>query len=156
MIHLVLLTFSGLFLCFLKVNPGADRENTMMDTVSAQGEKLPPMIVFEGSFVQTTWRPNYLPTSGWTLSDIFNKWFGKGKWKRVQLKNRNSRRTRKPSFDIWWSTFTHLVWDPRFARSQKLNIIKLSPNISSFATHTYSNAERTGTTWNKLELPGTN
>ena len=91
MIHLVLLTFSGLFLCFPKVNPGADRENTMMDTVSAEREKLPPMIVFEGSFAQTTWRPNYLPTSGWMLSDTFNKWFEEWEVK--------TRSTKKPKLE---------------------------------------------------------
>ena len=47
--HSVLLRFSGLFLCF-KVNPGTDRENaTVKAAVSAAGEKLLPMIVFERS-----------------------------------------------------------------------------------------------------------
>ena len=46
MIHLVLLSFSDLFLCF-KVNPGADCVNTIvMAAASAVGKKLPPMIVF--------------------------------------------------------------------------------------------------------------
>ncbi|XP_066926658.1 uncharacterized protein [Clytia hemisphaerica] len=71
----------------LLVNPGADRENTtVMAAVSATGQKLPPMIVFEGVHVQTTWRPNlpkdhenypwlYANKSGWMDSSTFYRWF---------------------------------------------------------------------------------
>ena len=74
---------------FQQVTPGADRENTtVIAACSAAGEYLPPMIVFMGKFVQTTWKPNYRHNynnyhwlhpnpSGWMDSDIFFKWFDK-------------------------------------------------------------------------------
>ena len=70
-----------------QVTPGADRENTtVMAACSAARQVLPPMIVFQGKFVQTTWKPNhpsnyefypwlYANQSGWMDSDTFYKWF---------------------------------------------------------------------------------
>ena len=134
MIQLVLLSFSDLFLCF-KVNPGADRENTtVMAAVSAVGEKLPPMIVFEGQFVQTLWRAEITKTSeiypwlfsnpsGWMSSNTFYKWFEE--W---EVKTRSSKEGELENrllicdghlLHIWYGTL-ELAW------AQKVTIIKLS------------------------------
>ena len=44
--------------------PGADRENTtVMAACSASGRFLPPMIIFPGQHVQSTWKPTTLATS---------------------------------------------------------------------------------------------
>jgi DDE superfamily endonuclease. len=61
---------------------GFDRENTtVLAVVSASGVALPPLIIFSGSKVQTTWRPTvddpkrypwiYANDSGWMKSGIF-------------------------------------------------------------------------------------
>ena len=41
--------------------PGADRENAAVMAVcsTTAGHVLPPMIVFQGKFVQATWKPNH-------------------------------------------------------------------------------------------------
>ena len=138
MILVVLLSFSGLFLCF-KVNPGADRENTtVMAAVSAAGEKLPPMIVFEGQFVQTTWRPEIPKTSeiypwlfanpsGWMSSDTFYKWFEEWEVKTRSTKE-GELENRLLIYDghlshIWYGTL-------ELARAQKVTIIKLPPHTT--------------------------
>ena len=138
MILIVLLSFSGLFLCF-KVNPGADRENTtVMAAVSAAGEKLPPMIVFEGQFVQTTWRPEIPKTSeiypwlfanpsGWMSSDTFYKWFEEWEVKTRSTKE-GELENRLLIYDghlshIWYGTL-------ELARAQKVTIIKLPPHTT--------------------------
>lgn len=67
--------------------PGLNRENTtVMAACSASGKTLPPLIVFQGQQVQTTWRPQipgnspnypwiYANKSGWMDSELFFKWF---------------------------------------------------------------------------------
>ena len=69
------------------IKPGADRENTtVLAACSADVKFLPPMVVFSGQFVQTTWKhdlpadaPNYpkvyANSSGWMDSPTFYKWF---------------------------------------------------------------------------------
>ena len=71
----------------LQVVPGSNRENTtVVAACSASGTKLPPMIIFEGKQVQTTWRPDrpsnspnypwiYSNKKGWMDTDTFFKWF---------------------------------------------------------------------------------
>ena len=56
-----------------------------MAACSAAGEYLPPMVVFQGQHVQSTWKPNikdndlfpwiYCNKSGWMDSGTFYKWF---------------------------------------------------------------------------------
>ena len=44
----------------IHVNPGGDRENTtVLPTCSGSGKFLPPMVVFSGQHVQTTWKPEF-------------------------------------------------------------------------------------------------
>ena len=69
--------------------PGSDRENTtVMGACNAAGRDLPPMVIFEGLQVQSTWRPKVKPDaayypwifsnkSGWMNSETFYKWFEK-------------------------------------------------------------------------------
>ena len=69
------------------MNPGADHENmTVMAACSASGRFLPPMIIFPGQHVQSTWKPTTLATSenypwiyvnkkGWMDGPTFFKWF---------------------------------------------------------------------------------
>ena len=73
----------------LQIVPGSERENTtVMAACSASGKALPPMVVFQGMQVQSTWRPvlppdsQYYPwiycnSSGWMDSSTFYKWFEK-------------------------------------------------------------------------------
>ena len=84
-IYLKIFFFNNPF--FQQVTPGADRENTtVIAACSTAGQYLPPIIVFMGKFVQTTWKPNhrayydnypwlYANPSGWMDSDTFFKWF---------------------------------------------------------------------------------
>jgi len=71
----------------LQIVTGSDRDNTtVLAATSASGKVLPPLIIFQGKQVQTTWRPQiaadadnypwiYANASGWMKSDIFFKWF---------------------------------------------------------------------------------
>ena len=66
---------------------GSDKGNTIvLAAVSGSGETLPPLIMFQGKQVQTTWRSStksyhkyypwiYANDSGWMKSNIFSKWF---------------------------------------------------------------------------------
>lgn len=71
----------------LQIVTGSDRDNTtILAAVSASGKTFPPLIIFPGKQVQTTWRPAtdanqefyawiYLNEKGWMKADIFHKWF---------------------------------------------------------------------------------
>ena len=66
---------------------GSDRDNTtILAVVSGSGETLPPLIIFQGKQIQTSWLPSrkpdhtfypwiYANEKGWMKSDIFYKWF---------------------------------------------------------------------------------
>ena len=70
----------------LQISTGLDRDSTIvLTTVSANGTILPPLIIFQGKQVQTTWRPSSDPTSAhfpwtytsesrWKKADVFHKW----------------------------------------------------------------------------------
>ena len=48
----------------LQIVTGSDKDNTtVLAAVSASGTTLPPLIIFQGKQVQTTWRPSSDPTS---------------------------------------------------------------------------------------------
>ena len=71
----------------LQIIIGSHRGNaTILMAVSNSGETLPPLIIFQGKQIQTTWRPStkpdhqfypwiYANVKGWMKSDIFYKWF---------------------------------------------------------------------------------
>ena len=71
----------------IQVSPGSDCENTtVLTTCSGSGKFLPPMVVFPGQHVQTTWKPDipsnhknypwiYANKTGWMDSSTFFKWF---------------------------------------------------------------------------------
>ena len=50
---------------------GSDRENTtILAAVSASGKTFPPLIIFPGKQVQTTWRLPQMLTKSFTLGFI--------------------------------------------------------------------------------------
>ena len=67
----------------LHIVPGSGRENTtVVGACSASAIKLPPLIIFQGKHVQSTWRPTmsasapnypwiYPNKSGWMDSEVF-------------------------------------------------------------------------------------
>ena len=124
---------------FSQVNPGADRENTtVMAAVPASGRKLPPMIVFQGQFVQTTWRPNiardpepypwlYANPSEWMTSDTFFKWFKE--WEKVSRSYKGD--ALEPRLLVYDSHLSHVWYGTlEFARIQKVTILKLPPHTT--------------------------
>ena len=66
---------------------GADRDNTtIVASCSADGNALPPLIIYQGMKVQISWRPYlqrdhpnypwvYANKSGWMEANIFYNWF---------------------------------------------------------------------------------
>ena len=68
----------------LQIITGSDRDNTtILVAVSGSGETFPPLIIFQGKQIQTTWHPStkpdkfypwiYTNEKGWMESDIFDK-----------------------------------------------------------------------------------
>ena len=110
-----------------------------MAAVSAAGEKLPPMIVFEGVHVQTTWRPDipktsnmypwlYANKSGWMTSETFFKWFEEWEAKTRSVTEDGELEKRLLIFDghsshLWYGTI-------ELARTQKVTIIKIPPHTT--------------------------
>lgn len=116
------------------MNPGADRENTtIMAAVSASGRKLPPMIIFEGAHVQTTWRPEilknspnypwlYANKSGWMDSETFYRWFEE--WEKQTRSFEDN--VLEPRLLIYDGHLSHLWYGTiELAREKKVSIIKL-------------------------------
>ena len=109
-----------------------------MAAVSADGKRLPPMIVFEGQHVQTTWRPSipknsemypwlYANSSGWMTAETFFKWFEEWESQTRSYKD-DELEPRLLIFDghlshMWYGTI-------EVARSQKVTIIKLPPHTT--------------------------
>lgn len=63
---------------------GTGREAfTVMAGISAGGEKLPPLILFKGKNLQSTWKADKaypgtqyaVSPNGWMVTDVFNSWF---------------------------------------------------------------------------------
>jgi len=122
------------------VNPGADRENTtVMAAVSASGVKLPPMIVFEGAHVQTTWRPNipknsenypwlYANKSGWMDSSTFYRWFEE--WE-LKTRSYGDDDVLEPRLLIYDGHLSHVLYGTiELSRANKVSIIKLPPHTT--------------------------
>ena len=81
----------------LQIITGSDRDNTtILAAVSGSGETLPPLIIFQGKQIQTTWRPStkpdhkfypwiYANEKGWMKSDIFLNGLSNGKKRHVPI-----------------------------------------------------------------------
>ena len=57
---------------------------SILETVSATGQKLRPGVIFKGGSLQTTWFPNYIPNwlyttsqNGWTSKEIGLEWLNR-------------------------------------------------------------------------------
>ena len=124
----------------LQVTPGSDRENTtVLATCSAAGKALPPLIIFSGMSVQTTWRPNiplhdenypwqYATKSGWMEYEIFYKWFKLFEEKTRTFDNDGVIEPRLLVFDghlshLWYGTL-------KLARNNNVTILKLPPHTT--------------------------
>ena len=106
----------------------------MMAAVSAAGQKLPPMIVFEGAQVQTTWRPDipknnpnypwlYANKSGWIDSETFYRWFEE--WEK-QTRVCDENGDIEPRLLIYDGHLSHVWYGTiELAREKKVSIIKL-------------------------------
>eukprot|EP00111_Clytia_hemisphaerica_P004974 TCONS_00014297-protein len=107
---------------------GSDRQNTtVLAAVSASGKALPPLILFKGQQVQTTWRPSrqdreyfpwiYANSRGWMTGDTFHKWFIQ--WKKV---------TRTTDEDGLVEPRLMIYNTIKFSRKNKITILKLPPH----------------------------
>jgi hypothetical protein len=102
---------------------------TVMAGISAAGECLPPLIIFKGQKLQSTWRsPNaYKGTqyacseSGWMVSEIFYDWF---KYFCLTI-------TQRPLLLVYDGHSTHLTSAVILqARSENITIVKLPPHTT--------------------------
>ena len=123
-----------------QIVPGQSRDNTtILAACSASGKALPPLIVYEGLFVQTTWRPNvdknyefypwqYANKSGWMDSSLFYKWFEIFEERTRTLDKDNNVEPRLVIYDghlshVWYGT-------TELARTNKMTILKLPPHTT--------------------------
>ena len=109
-----------------------------MTAVSAARAKLPPMIVYEGAHVQSTWRPDipkdseiypwlFANSSGWMSSDTFYKWFEE--W---EVKTRSHKDDElEPRLLIYNGHLSHIWYGTlELVRAQNVTIIKLPPHTT--------------------------
>ena len=119
---------------------GSDRDNsTILAAVSGNGETLPPLIIFQGKEVQTTWRPSAKPThkyypwiyandSGWMKSDIFFKWFLQ--WE-VKIRSFTSEGDLENRIIIYDGHLSYVGFPTlKQARENKVVILKLMPHTT--------------------------
>ena len=124
----------------MQIVTGSDRDNTtVLAAVSASGAVLPPLIIFQGKQVQTTWRPStaanhqcypwiYANEKGWMKSDIFSKWFCEWESRtRIITKAGNL----EPRLMIYDGHLSHLNYDTiKHARINNVTISKLPPHTT--------------------------
>ena len=112
-----------------------------MAAVSASGKKLPPMVVFQGQHVQSTWRPDlprnhenypwlYANSSGWMDSATFYKWFEEWEVKTRTFKEGVADEM-EPRLLIYDGHLSHIWYGTlELARMQNVTIIKLPPHTT--------------------------
>ena len=118
---------------------GSDRENTtVLAAVSASGKALPPLILFKGQQVQTTWRPSrqerkyfpwiYANNKGWMTGDTFHKWFIQ--WEKV-TRTTDEDGLVEPRLMIYDGHLSHVNYNTiKFSRENKITILKLPPHTT--------------------------
>ena len=124
----------------LQIVTGSDRGNTtVLAAVFASGTPLPPLIIFQGKQVQTTWRPSSDPTSehfpwiytnesGWIKADVFHKWFVEWEARTKTTNNESGLETRLMIYDGHLSHVNYATI--KLARETRVTILKLPPNTT--------------------------
>ena len=115
---------------------GSDRDNTtVLAAVSASGKTFPPLIIFQGKQVQTTWRPTtngnhefypwiYSNEKGWMKADIFHKWFVE--WE-IKSRTENEEGVLEPRLVIYNGHLSHVNYATIcYAHEKKCDNIKVT------------------------------
>ena len=102
---------------------------TVMAAISANGDYLPPLIIFKGKYMQSTWNPAKpypgtklaISENGWMTSDIFFDWFC-----AFCIEN-----TQRPILMVFDGHSTHLTSRVVMkAKGEDITIIKLPPHTT--------------------------
>ena len=124
----------------LQIIIGSDRDNTtILAAVSGSGETLPPLIIFQGKQIETTWRPStkpdhkfyswiYANEKGWMKSGIFYKWFLEWEKKTCSYKSDEVLEERLMIYDGHLSYFGFPTL--QYAREWKVTILKIPPHTT--------------------------
>ena len=124
----------------LQIVTGSDRDNTtVLAAVSASGKTFPPLIIFQGKQVQTTWRTTtnanhefypwiYSNEKGWMKADIFHKWFVE--WE-IKSRTENEEGVLETRLMIYDSHLSHVSYATVcYARKKNVTILKLPPHTT--------------------------
>ena len=124
----------------VQIVTGSDRDNTtVLAAVSGSGATLPPLIIFQGKQVQSTWRPTtdpnheyypwiYANESGWMKSDIFLKWFEE--WEK-HTRSYTEENQLEPRLMIYDGHLSHVDYMTLlYARNHNVTILKLPPHTT--------------------------
>ena len=124
----------------LQIVAGSDRDNTtVLAAVSASGSTLPPLTIFQGKQVHTTWRPSSDPTSehfpwiypnesGWMKANVFHKWFVE--WE-ARTRTTNNEGELETCLMIYDGHLSHLNYTTiKLARETRVTILKLPPHTT--------------------------
>ena len=113
-----------------RVTATSGRENhTVMTAVSADGDVYPPLIVFKGVYMMSSWKAQTVypgteiaaSENGWMTSAIFFNW----------LQRFCKTITQRPLLLIYDGHSTHLIYDViKLAREEMMSIIKLPPHTT--------------------------
>ena len=112
---------------------------TVLAALSASGSALPPLIIFQGLKVQSTWRPSIPPThefypwiyandSGWMKADVFSKWFVEWENKSRTLSEDGNL---EPRLMIYDGHLSHMDYATiKHAKENNVIILKLPPHTT--------------------------
>ena len=124
----------------LQIVTGSDRDNTtVLAAVSTSGKTFPPLIIFQGKQVQTTWWTTtnanhefypwiYSNEKGWMKADIFHKWFVE--WE-IKSRTENEEGVLETRLMIYDSHLSHVSCATVcYARKKNVTILKLPPHTT--------------------------
>ena len=113
-----------------RVNATSGRDSmTVLASISANGDIFPPLVIFSGKKLQSTWKgANAYPgttysvsDSGWMTADIFASWF----------QNFCATIKTRPLLVVYDGHASHMSLQViQLARSQRVSIIKLPPHTT--------------------------
>ena len=124
----------------LQIVTGSDRDNTtVLAAAASSGVTLPPLIVFQGKQVQTTWRPSSDPTSEhfswvyangsvWMKADVFHEWFVEWEGRTRTTNNEGKLETCLMIYDGHLCHFNYATI--KLARETMVAILKLLPHTT--------------------------
>ena len=124
----------------LQIVTGSDRDNTtVLAAAASSGVTLPPLIVFQGKQVQTTWRPSSDPTSEhfpwvyangsvWMKADVFHEWFVEWEGRARTTNNEGKLETCLMIYDGHLCHFNYATI--KLARETMVAMLKLLPHTT--------------------------